>query len=352
VNPDQAMPDSRAEGRSLRLILLLICLVLAVAGSVYLYLSGPARGLSIGAVNRIHSVTGFYAQPAGEGPLVLAFGDSIGMSAFDGYAYERLGQGGPIRACNLSRSQLSLAELLYDLDQPRLREARAILFVSPLMLAGTRHGRLNDQKANLYSVHGEGFDPGLVAEFEAAVPGADLSYALRPRWRHVLDSRWRIESALRQPIQDLRFFTRDHRAKGEELRRFLTDLKYPNFSGAVGPRELERQLAYDLGKLGPAFRCDPSSSAAVRFTCRELAGRSQGLAIVMAPLHPAIREKLPAGYLAGYSEALEELAAGQARILDLSAYLAADEFRDAHHCSLAGGTRLTEEIYRRLEGGV
>lgn len=351
-------PDIRAENRVFGWILLLALPALLVIAALYLYLGSPASdSLHIGVLGRMRAVRGFYADPpadAREKQLVLGLGDSVTIYAFDGETFDRLAGPRGYVGYNLALPAKGMCEFLADISQPIAQRAQVVCFVNPLSTFAAREVELQQRKANMLRLLDYPLDQPLWSGYSAAVPDSGIDYLLEPRYVHIMDSRWRlVENAvtsfkLASPLTSAE--TKHNLLELEH--QYGTNLKYPVMPIKGGDKRVQHNLDVrakeDPELFTGGFHPSEASLAAFGYMVREVSSRSQGLVLVMAPLHPLLRERIGAEGLDEYRQIVADQQGAKVRLLDFSDMLGDEDFRDDVHLSAEGARKVTERLCQEL----
>ncbi len=357
VEPSLQYPDSSIENRVFSVLAGLWLFIMALLGLAVLYLGSPAsRGLHIGKLERMYGVREFYEQPpaeAREKPLYLGIGDSVTISGFNGYAFDKASAGRAV-AFNLSIPAKVNPEYNFDLAEPLIAQATVISFVTPATTFANDAAHLDLRKSNMYHVLGYHIDKEAWAEYDRRLPDQDVDYLLLPLWRHVLDSRWRFQESVFEGIEDpaASLAGKARLDGGIEGVSYSEDLKHPSVPGIYTPertqRSLERRIRANPGLLEPGWGPGAEALESFDYRVHALEAAVPRVVLVMIPVHPLIRERIGEAGMSHFRQTVQAYASDKTTVLDLSAVFGEEGFRDDVHITDEASITLSEAIVREL----
>jgi hypothetical protein len=347
------LPDFSTENGAFSLMLGYCVTALVVVALVYLYLASPAAvNLDLGGLDRLVTVKQFYDHPPADMHArrpVLAIGDSMTASGIDCAVLDELAGPAGYVSYNLSTSSKTHSEFLLDIQQPLLREAIVVTLVNPATFSLSELG-LADRKANLIRVLDYPLEHSAWQAYAAAVPSNESPYLFRPRWQHVLDSRWRLVTNLETK---LRVWMPWVSPKTKELVRYhrevySRDLKWAGMPAAPDAERTWRMLQQHIredprwqsGDAAPA----PRVVASYNFIHERLERAAHEVIIVIAPVHPAMQAAAGTARVDSCKAYLASLASSKTRVIDCSRLLTSAEFRDEVHPNRAGAAKVTRMV--------
>ncbi|MCC7477738.1 hypothetical protein IT575_04705 [bacterium] len=350
-------PDTAAENRVFALLGGLWLFIIVLLGLAVLYLGSPAsRNLHIGKLERMYGVREFYEQPPAEAmekPLYLGIGDSVTISGFNGYAFDKAA-GGRAVSYNLSIPAKVNPEYLFDLAEPLLARATVISFVTPATTFANDAAHLDQRKSNMYRVLGYKVDTAAWQAYDQRLPDQDVDYLMLPRWRHVLDSRWRFQESAFEGIEDpaAALAGKARLDGGIEGVSYSEDLKHPSVPGIYTPertrRSLERRIRANPGLLDSGWGPAQEALAAFDYRVQALEAGVPQVVLVIIPLHPLIRERIGEEGLAHFKRTVQAYSSEKTTVLDLTEVFGEEGFRDDVHISDEASITLSEAIVREL----
>jgi hypothetical protein len=360
AQPDAGgLPDIPAENRAFAQFALVLLLAVGLIAALYAYLASPAAySLRTGGLGRFVTLRRFYAAPPPElqgRPYLLGLGDSLTLEGVDCRLLDELAGPGAVPTYNLSQPNKVDASYLIDLQQPVVQHAQVVLLVGPATTFSQGERTVPENQANMLRLLGFPLDrPGL-EQFAGLAPGSGVDYLLAPRYLHVLDSRWRIAADFEKRLKLLAPWvppaTKDATRALDQ--GYATDLKSASLPLASTPQQMQRSLAQrlsdDPGLFDGGFRPSPGALAAFGFVLQRLAAGTQGVVLVIAPLHPLLQAQLGQAGTAQFRRQIEGYAGPRVRVLDLGGLLDAADFRDELHPDAAGAEKITRALARALQ---
>ncbi len=348
---DEGNPPG-AEREALRRICTGLLIIAACLLGCYALLEITARQrIGLGELARLPVIEDWYQSHASSAEQhVVVLGDSLGRSAFNARTFNEEYAGRLPGALNLASSARTYPEMLLEIGRRALVDATVILFISPVTSFSPAKLELNPRKANVYGMLGlpQQLDDN-IAQYGTPLDAASLRHLRLPRWRHVLESRWRLPEYCKDSLQISLGPQRErHRYLLGDYNR---DLLYPAFGTTGEADTITRQLADRLALLESPEYCgldDLRCQGALRDVARGLADNSAHLLVVMYPLQPEYRSWLAENHPEYSAQWLAELLGPRTDILDLSLHDAAGLFRDDLHISDDASIALTLRIGEHL----
>jgi hypothetical protein len=311
----------------------------------------------LGALGRVVTVRRLYAQPPAELQTrrrLIALGDSITIGAIDCELLDELAGPAGYVSYNLAVPAKAHSEYLLDLAQPALQGSLLVTCVNPASTYAPAALQLGERRANMIRVLDYPLPVGDELAYAQLVPDSGIAHLLLPRYQHVFESRWRIQESLGT---QLRLALPIVPEENKRALRYRREVYSRNLKAAAMPVELteqearaalEQRAAEDPRLFSPDYRPTPEALASYAFLVERMATVADKVVLVIAPLHPAQRERLGEAGLAAFRRQIDSYASDKVVVLDFSGLLDASGFRDEIHHNQRGAQRITRALAEAL----
>ena len=276
-------------------------------------------------------------------PDLVFFGDSLTMNGIDTRLLSQNLPGHPLAYNFGSPRQRVFGAYLYNQELPASVKTVAVM-VSPTTI-GVK-GTLESDVYNVYYMYG--FRPNQrTRDTLVSVLGAETAAVLDASDRqNRFTSRWAIRQWLDTAV---RGFLR----KDLALDRQRVDLFYPSpYTRPISPATFEKNLPlYSPTKPGDSFEADPSQVALLRQWGAEATGAGRKFVVVMAPMHPRLRQVWGPKFDTDLDAFIRSQPFGaQVSLINAGQWLDRDEqFVDVIHPSASGARVLTLALAKALQ---